>query len=362
MTDLTRSVTGGVDTHKDFHVAVALDDVGRLLGTEQFPATMQGYRALLGWLREMGTVAAVGVEGTGSFGAGLTRFLTSKKISVVEVDRPNRQRRHRHGKSDPADAESAARAVLAEDATAVPKAADGPVEAIRLLRVARRTAIKARSQAANQLQSVIDNSPEVLRAQFRGLTEGKRIAKAAGLRHRGVVTPLGAAKLTLSTLAKRWLALTGEIAMLDSHVAELVALVAPSTLGVKGVGKETLSALLVATGDNPERLRSERSFAALCGVCPVDASSGRHQRHRLSRGGNRDANRALHLIVLNRLTWDPRTQEYLERRVADGKSKKEAIRCLKRYVARELYHHICSDLRPLSSNYSGLEQECPRAA
>jgi transposase len=344
MADPTTVVTGGVDTHKDLHVCVALDQRGRVLGTEQFPTTMRGYRALWRWLNGFGPLGAVGVEGTGAWGAGLARFLGEAGVKVVEVNRPNRQARRRRGKSDPADAEAAARAVLAGDAVGTPKAATGAVEALRLLRVARRSAIKARTQAANQIHSVIDTAPEALRAQLLGLKQRERVAKAARLRPGDFSSPLGAAKAALAILGRRWLALTEEVNLLDAQLAELVSSAAPSLVAIKGVGVDTGGALLSAAGDNPARLRSDRSYAALCGSSPVDASSGRQRRHRLNRGGDRQANSALYLIVLNRLAWDQRTKDYMARRTAQGKTKKEIIRCLKRYVAREVYKAIMNDL------------------
>jgi len=218
MTDPTTVVTGGVDTHKDFHVCVALDQLGRVLGTEQFPTSLRGYKALFRWLTGFGPLGAVGVEGTGSWGgAGLSRSLSGAGVKVVEVNRPNRQARRRRGKSDPADAEAAARAVLAGEALGTPKAATGAVEAVRLLRIARRSAMKARTQAANQLHSVIDTAPEALRAKLLGLKERERVTKAAHLRPGEVSTPLGAAKFALASLARRWLALSEEIALLDAQ-------------------------------------------------------------------------------------------------------------------------------------------------
>jgi transposase len=340
MADLPLLITGGVDTHKDLHVAAALDGVGKLLGTQSFPTSAAGYRALLAWLRGFGTVVAVGVEGTGSWGAGLARHLSAEDVRVLEVNRPNRQQRRRRGKSDPADAEAAARAVLAKQATGTPKATNGTVESVRLLRLARRSAIKGRTQAANQIHSVIDTAPEELRAQLIALPTATRIARCARLRPADVATPLGAAKLALLSLARRWVALDTEADMLAAELGRLVALAAPGLMAVKGVGAEVAGALLTAAGDNPERLVSEASFAALCGASPIEASSGRNQRHRLNRGGDRQANCALYTVVLNRLTWDDRTRTYMARRTAEGKSKREVIRCLKRYVARELYREI----------------------
>ena len=359
MLDSTTVVTGGVDTHKDFHV-VALDQLGRVLGTEQFPTSLRGYKALFRWLTGFGPLGAVGVEGTGSWGAGLSRFLSGTGVKVVEVNRPSRQARRRRGKSDPADAEAAARAVLAGEALGTPKAATGAVEAVRLLRIARRSAMKARTQAANQLHSVIDTAPEALRSKLLGLKERERVTKAARMRPGEVSTPFGAAKFALASLARRWLALTEEIALLDAQLAELVNTTVPSLVAIKGVGTETAGTLLSAAGDNPTRLRSERSYAALCGSSPVDASSGRRQlRHRLNRGGDRQANSALYLIVLNRLAWDQRTKDYMNRRTSEGKTKKEVIRCLKRYVAREVYHAIMYDLTakaPLQNGNTPLQE------
>jgi transposase len=344
MTDPARTVTGGVDTHKDTHVAAALDGLGRLLGTESFPATTAGYQHLLSWLRGFGEIEVVGVEGTGVWGAGLARALTARGIRVLEVQRPNRQHRRRHGKSDPADAVGAARTVQAGEANGTPKAANGSVEAIRLIGLARRSALKARTQAANQLHAVVTTAPDQLRARLAGLTTGELVERAARLRAGTPTTPAGAAKLTLITLARRWQRLTDEITDLDRHLDWLTATTAPTLVELNGAGPQTAAALLTAAGDNPDRLRSEASFAALCGTSPLDASSRRQRRHRLNRGGDRHANAALYIIVISRLRWDPATQAYMQRRLAQGKTRKEVIRCLKRYVARQVHRAITTDL------------------
>jgi len=344
MTDTPRCVTGGVDTHKDSHVAAVLDEVGRVLGTEEFPATPSGYRRLLQWLRAFGEVIAVGVEGTGSWGAGLARFLAAERVSVIEVTRPNRQHRRRHGKSDPADAIGAARAVLAGEATGTPKSQTGLVEAIRLLRVARRSAVKARTQAANQLHAVVDTAPAELRQRLGSVNTEQLVAVAARFHRCHPDTPTAAARLTLRTLARRWQDLDDEIMMLDAHLDELTAEAAPTLRAINGVGPQNAAALLAAAGDNPDRLRSAASFAALCGTSPIDASSGRQQRHRLNRGGDRQANCALYYIVMSRLRWHQQTKNYMSRRLADGHTRKEVIRCLKRYVAIEVHRAISRDL------------------
>ena len=339
-------IIGGVDTHKDVHAAAAMSETGRLLGTAEFPTTPVGYRRLLTWLRSFGSVERVGIEGTGSYGAGLCRYLRSKDVDVVEVNRPNRQWRRRRGKSDPADAEAAARAVLAGEAVGAPKSQDGGVEAIRMLRLARRSAIKARTQAANQLRGVAETAPGPLREKLRALSIPALVALARRFRCCPVTTTEAAARFTLKSLASRWAVLDAEVDRLDEQLSQLVATAAPTLLDVTGVGVEVAGALLVAAGDNPARLADEASFAALCGVSPVDASSGRRQRHRLNRGGNRDANRALWFVVMARMARDARTRRYVERRTGEGLSKKEIMRCLKRYVAREIYKILVSSTSP----------------
>jgi transposase len=337
-TDRVARITLGVDTHAEQHIAAALDQHGRLRGTLEVPTTPAGYAALLAWAERHGQIERVGIEGAGNYGAGLARWLRARGLVVVEVDRPDRRTRRRRGKSDPVDAEAAARAVQAGTATGQPKAADGPVEAIRALRLARRSAVKARTQAANQLHALVVTAPDELRARLRPLTTAALVRTAARLRPpAGPRTPEGATKLALKLIARRYQALSMEIAALDRQLDRLVAEAAPTLVAIKGVGTDTAGALVVAAGDNPDRLRSEAAFAHLCGVAPLPASSGKTRRHRLSRGGNRDANRALYLLAVGRLGWDERTRAYAQRRTRDGKTKPEIIRCLKRYIARELY-------------------------
>ena len=336
-------VTVGVDTHADSHVAVALDQLGRLLGARTIPTTPAGYAALLDWATTLGTVDRIGVEGTGSYGAGLARWLDAHGQVVIEVDRPDRAARRRQGKADDLDAHAAARAAQAGTATGQPKAGDGKVEMIRSLRLARRSAVKARTQAANQLKALLVTAPDGLRAQLRSLPPIELVTTAARLRPDQVpATPTDAAKLALRSVARGWLQLTEEITTLEVHLDRLVASAAPALVAVKGVGTETAAALLVAGGDNPQRLRSEAAFAHLCGVAPIPASSGKTARHRLSRGGNREANWALYLIAVGRMAWHGPTRAYVQRRTKEGKSKAEIIRCLKRYIARELYSILVS--------------------
>jgi transposase len=337
MHDQDNEVTGGVDTHAEVHVAAAIDSLGRVLGTEAFPTTSGGYRQLLAWLTGHGRLARVGIEGTGSYGAGLARYLAGAKVEVVEVNRANRQLRRRRGKSDTTDAEAAARAALNGEASGAPKAGDGPVESIRVLRLARRSAIKARTQAANQIRDLLVNAPDQLRSQLRGCSTEGRVATCARFRPGDVSAPGEATKTALRALARRHLDLSSEIDDLDEHLARLCAEANPALLAARGVGPEVAATLLVSAGDNPQRMCSESAFAALCGASPVEASSGKVIRHRLNTGGDRQANNALWRIVMVRLTCDERTKRYAAERRAEGKSAKEIIRCLKRYVAREVF-------------------------
>jgi len=340
MTTLPLRITAGVDTHLDVHVVAALDDTGALLGVESFATTTAGYRRLLAWLRGFGQLELVGVEGTGSYGAGLTRLLLSETIRVIEIDRPNRQRRRRRGKSDPQDAITAARAAQSGDACGEAKSRDGNVEAVRVLRVARFSARKARTQALNQMRSLISTAPESIRDELRHLRAGPMLEHASAYRPGTKRDLVSLTKLSLRLLARRAVALEAEVAELDALLNPLVAETAPELLAVMGLGTDTASALLVAAGDNPERLRSEATFAHLCGVSPLDASSGKNERHRLNRGGDRQANNAIYTIALIRSIHDPATRAYLDRRISEGKTKREAMRALKRHLSRSLYNRL----------------------
>jgi transposase len=336
----------GVDTHLDFHVAVAIDHLGRCLGESSVPTTMKGYERLLCWAEGFGSVRCAGVEGTSSYGAGLARYLKARGTEVLEVERPEHRRRSSRSnveKSDPSDAERAARAVLAGEASGVPKSADGRVEMIRALRAARRSAMKARTQATNQLQGLRVTAPDELLDRLRGLSTKELVSAAARFRLADDPRDVpSATKFALRSVARRYQALSEEIAELDAQLDRLVALAAPELVSLPGIGTDNAATLLIVAGDNPQRLRSEGSFASLCGVTPIEASSGKVVRHRLNRGGNREANRALYMICLARMRRDRRTQEYVARRTAEGKSKREIIRCLKRYVGREVYRVLVS--------------------
>jgi transposase len=342
MTQAPIEVVGGVDTHKDTHTAAAVDPAGRLLGSRQFEAAPAGYRALLAWLASFGPVTLVGVEGTGAYGAGLARFLTAEHVPVVEIDRPDRKARRWQGKSDPVDAEAAARAALTARRTGTPKDRDGRVEALRSLRIARRSAVKQRSDVIRQMQALVITAPEPLRSRLRELGNVALVDRCAAGRPdpAGAADPTTAVRIALRHLARRHQRLTEEIADLDDLLAPLVAAINPALLALNGVGVDVAGQLLVTAGDNPERLRSESAFAMLCGVAPLPASSGRTIRHRLNRGGDRQANAAIYVIVLCRLRWHEPTRAYAARRRAEGLSTKDIIRCLKRYVVRDLFQAL----------------------
>ncbi len=344
MVETTRPVTGGVDTHLDVHVAAAVDASGGVLGVQPFATTTAGFVELHAWLETFGSLERVGVEGTGAYGAGLARYLRSRDLEVIEVDRPNRQLRRRAGKSDTIDAIEAARAALSGRASGIAKTADGNVEAIRVLLIAKRSARDTRIKCLNQIRHLGFTGPDELRERLRGVPRGRLAGTAAGLRPTAGSDPVVyATKLALQTLGRRVVDLETTTQRLDATLDQLVCATAPNLVAVAGVGIDTAAILLVAAGDNPERIRSEAAFAHLCGVAPIEASSGKTVRHRLNRGGNRQANHALWRIVFTRMSADARTRAYVARRLEQGRSKPEIMRILKRYVAREIYKHLPRD-------------------
>jgi transposase len=333
-------VTVGVDTHKHIHVAVALSEKGQRLGHLTVAADRGGYEQLLAWARSFGEPWCFGVEGCGSYGQGLVGHLRRHGQRVVEAGRPDRRDRRERGKSDPIDAENAARSVLAGTATGVPKSADGTSEVIREIKVARDTAVKCRTQAIITLKTLVVTAPDELRQELQALSNAKLRDRCAGLRPGQIDTPLAAAKHALRALARRWQHLEEEIKEHDRLLDTLTARAAPALRESFGIGADVAAEMLILAGDNPERIKSEAAFAKLCGACPVPASSGSTQRHRLNWAGHRQANSALYRSVIVRMRFHPPTIAYVERRTREGKSKREIIRCLKRYLAREIYRNI----------------------
>jgi transposase len=342
ITETQTIVIGGVDTHRDFHVAVVINIVGEILGSARFDTNPNGYDALLKWMASFGPLVKIGVEGTGAYGAGLARHLLANHVEVIEVNRPNRQTRRRKGKSDVTDAEAAARAVLSGEATLIPKDTTGKTEAIRALRVVRRSCVHNRTQAANQIRNLILTAPAELRCQLdtnKMVTLCNRISE---LEPTEIVDALGGTIVALQLLTTRWRTLGTELRTLDKTLGELISRTAPARLlAMTGVGTDVCGALLVAAGENPERVHNEAGFAALCGVSPVETSSGKRQgTHRLNQGGNRQANNALWRIAFIRMSHHQPTRDYFERRTKQGKTRKAIIRCLMRYIAREIFNTL----------------------
>ena len=331
-----RTVIVGVDTHTHVHVAVAIDSWGIRLRDQAFVADSGGDQALITWAETHGRIDAFGIEGTGSYGASLARAVRRAGHRVVEVNRGA-------GKSDTIDAEVAARSVLTGQSTAIPKTADGVVEMMRQLKITRDTAVKARTTAMNTLKQIIVHAPPELR---EALHDHGLLTRCAGLRPGPIDTPTASAKHTLRALARRWIALSEEIAIHDQHLARLTTETAPTLREGFGVGAHTAAELLIIFGDNPDRIRSEAAFAKLCGACPIPASSGMTTgRHRLNRGGHRHANAALYRAVIVRMRFHQPTRDDVARRTADGRTKREIIRCLKRFLAREIYQRVMTDFR-----------------
>jgi transposase len=345
-------VVGGVDAHADTHHVAALDQRGVLLGRKSFPTTTLGYAQALGWLGGYGRIEVIAVESTGCYAAAFVRYLREHGVDVVEVNQPHAHTRRRVGKSDPIDAEMAARLWLAGKATVTPKQTNGIVESIRMLRVARNSAVKARVAATVQIRDLLITAPQPLRDQLadRRSLPGKatvcarfRISAADDLSK-----PFHAAKYTLRSVARRIEALDEEIYALDTQLEQLVATAAPRTVQLLGISTGHAGQMLITAGQNIDRFHSEASFAAICGASPIPASSGKTTRHRLNPGGDRQANRALHLIAVCRLRYCQHTRAYADRRTREGKTHREIMRCLKRYIAREIYNTLHADLADLA--------------
>lgn len=341
----TAKMIVGVDTHKLVHVAVAINLLGARLATISVSANRAGYAELVDWARSLGVVEAFGIEGTGSYGVGLASFVRRHAIKVVEVNHCDRRKRRNNGKSDTIDAETAARSVLAGVATAISKTADGASEMVRQIKIARDTAVKARSAAIITLKTLIVNAPGELREDLEPLTDRKLIYRCAALVPGAIIDPTASVKHALRALASRWLMLSSEIGTHDEALDAITMAAAPSLREAFGIGPDSAAEMMIVAGDNPERVRSEAAFAKLCGACPIPASSGVTNRHRLFRGGHRQANAALYRIVIVRMRWHQPTIDYVTRRTAQGLSKKDIIRCLKRFVAREIYNALIDDQR-----------------
>lgn len=337
----------GVDTHKSNHIAVAINIQGTRLGAMTIPTTRDGYRGLEEWATGLGSVKAFGIEGTGSYGAGLSRDLLAKGHTVLDVMRPNRQLRYLHGKSDSLDAESAARSVLNGQATALAKTQGGTSEMIRHIKIARDSAVKAKSQAMITLKTLIINAPADLRAMLDHIRGPITLVRhIATLRPGDITSPTVSAKTALRAIARRWLVLHEEIQIHEKELERMVRDKAPDLMKSHGISTLTVAEMLILVGDNPERIRSEAALAKLCGVCPIPASSGKTNRMRLNRGGNRQANAALYRVAIVRMRDNDETKTYAARRTAEGKTRREIVRCIKRYIVREIFNALCRPKSP----------------
>ena len=337
----------GIDSHKDQHQAAVLGTSGAMLGNRRFTATRRGYSELEEWLASLGEIERIGMECTGSYAAGLTRFFRERDVEVLEVNATHRATRARRGKDDVIDAEMAARKVLSGEARAQAKDTTGFIESIRLIKLARESAIKARTTALLQIRDVLITAPGELREHVEAAGGTRhRVNRAGALRpdFEHMDEPLQAAKFSLRVLSRRVKALDEEIVAMDAQLSRLVNYYAPNLLRCRGIGVQHAAALLITAGQNLGRLQNDSAFARLCGVAPIPISSGKTNRMRLHRGGDRQANKTLHLIAVARLRLDPKTQLYMERRRAEGLSKRDVLRCLKRFIAREVFNALKLDL------------------
>jgi len=331
----------GVDTHKDSHTAVIVDYYGVKLDTLVIDTNTKGFKYLDEWASEHGSIRSFGIEGTGCYGKNLAEFLSNRNYQVIEIDRVNKQHRRRHGKTDETDAHAAAKAVASGQQTKQFKQTSGDTEIVRVIQLSRNSAVKTRTQVTCQIKSLLVTAPETIRKELSGLTTLKLVSRAANWRPANhLLSVTGATKHAIKTLAKRWLSLNDEIKQHDQDLKQILEKKAPKLLKLQGVGTDVAAKLVLAAGSNPQRLKTEAAFAALCGVSPVDCSSGKQQRHRLNQGGNRQANNALHTIAITRMNHDPQTKKYVTKKMSEGKTRKETIRSLKRHIARQIYKQL----------------------
>ena len=332
----------GVDTRKEIHAAAAVDWQGALVDERCFATARQGCRQLESWARSLGDVLRVGVECPGSYGSGLARHLAKSGFTVLEAASPDRAVRRERGKDGFVDAGMAAEAALSGVRTVTPKSRDGTVEALRMLQKTRSTAVAARRAALQTMRARIVSAPEELRGRPRGMARMRLIRRLSATRPdpTDLKSPVGAARISLKRLAKRYVDLDDEVSELDEMIEAVLADAAPLLVKCSCVGPQSAAQPMVAVGDDPERLRSEAAFAMLCGVAPIPVSSGMTCRHGLSRGGDRQASSAIHIMAIGRLGTDERAKGYVARKMAEGHTKMGAIRCLKRYIAREMYYAI----------------------
>jgi len=328
----------GVDTHVETHTAAVVDArTGAVLEELTVPTTPRGYQELVDLADAHSALRAWAVEGTGGHGAGLARHLARGEELVVELDRPERAKRRHGAKSDPLDAVRAAREALARAKLGTPRVG-GDRQALSVLLAARRSAVDASTVAQRQLFSLVIAAPEQLRSRLRGRKLPEMVKIAARLRVQpGWDTESATTATVLRTLARRTQALTAEAAELEKQILAIVRAWRPDLLDQFGVGP-IVAATVLCAWSHPGRVRSEAAFAMLAGVAPIPANSGQvTTRYRLNKYGDRQLNRALHVVALSRQRYHVPTKAYTDRRTAHGKTPRDIRRCLKRYIARDLY-------------------------
>lgn len=361
--DGSAGMVAGVDTHTDTHTLAVLTSVGQVVSTETFAADQQGYQNMIHSLQAAGTIEVVGVEGTNSYGAGLTRALSTAGYRVAEVLRPARQVRRMHGKSDPVDAVAAARTVLADDGVSEAKDTHAPAESLRFLLTARAQLIQAMTAMISSIRSLLVTADDQVREKYRDLPTAELVSRLANSRPgQDITTPAEAASYSLRQMARTYRENQQRADQLESQMKTLLEAHYPHLLTIYGVKTITASKLAVTAGGNPGRIRNEAAFASLCGAAPIPASSGKTNRHRLNRGGDRRGNSALHRIALVRMRHDPTTRAYVERRLGQNKTKKDIIRCLKRAIAREVYKALTRPQEVRDATPEGAELGSQRKA
>jgi transposase len=350
MAQKDRVVIMGADTHKRFHTVAVISETGEELDSKSFDADASGYRKALRWARRLGRVSRAGVEATGSYGAGLSAYLKAEGVETLDVYAPDKRRRRLIGKDNEKDAFQAAQAALSRTRCATAKDRGGEAEALRLMESAYGQLVKQRTAAINALKAALVVLPDRMRARLEGLSTAALVRTCAAFRAAKDLKGLeNGAKTALRSLARTVSALDKEIAVLDKEIGNYARALLPNTLALYGVGRHGAVKFLNAAGKNIGRIKGEASFSMLCGASPVPASTGDACRYRLNRGGDRQANSALYVMALNRIRACERTQAFIAKKMGEGKSKRDAVRALKRYLAREVYAALMGDLALLAS-------------
>jgi hypothetical protein len=347
MTQKKGNIIVGADTHKKFHVVSVITELGVRLEHKSFSADAKGYREALAWASGFGTILRAGIEGTGGYGAGLSTHFIDKGIAVLDVNKPDKHERRKRGKDDVEDSFQAAAAALAFIRCSIAKENGEELEAARLLEATYGQAIRQRTASINALRADLVTLPDAMRQSLEGMTWEALAKRCAAFRLSKDFTPENARKRTLRSLARRILALTEEAKELEAEINRYAKALAPKTLTLLGVGCHGAIRLMCTAGQNIERMSGEAAFSMMCGVSPIPASSGDNIHFRLNRGGERRANCAIHTMATTRLRNDERSRAYYDKKISEGKGENDAMRCLKRYCAREVYGFLKQDLLAL---------------